>query len=187
MTLILGIGNFGAIYEGTRHNSGFQALDLFSSDLDIPIERKNFQSLCGKGIAFNEEVLLLKPQTFVNNSGIALKEAMQFYKIPKEDVIILVDDMDTLPGHVRLRYKGAAGGHNGLKSIISVLGSEEFKRIRIGIGRPSHSSSIVRYVLSSPSGEEEYNSWKDGISLACSALEYSLKYSFDKAMNKFNC
>ncbi len=186
MTLILGIGNFSALYEDTRHNSGFQALDLFSVDLDIPIEKKNFKSLCGKGIAFDEQVLLLKPQTYVNRSGLALKEAMQFYKIPKENIIILVDDLDTKPGHVRLRHKGAAGGHNGLKDIISVLGSEEFKRIRIGIGRPDNPAALVNYVLSAPRQEDEYHAWKDGISKACAALEYSLKYSFDLAMNKFN-
>ena len=185
MKLILGIGNFGALYEDTRHNSGFQALDLFSSDLDIPIDKKKFKSLCGKGKAFEEDVLLLKPLTYVNLSGEALKEAMQFYKIQKEDVIILVDDLDTKPGQIRLRFKGAAGGHNGLKSIISVLGSEEFKRIRIGIGRPTH-PGLANFVLSAPKEQAEYDAWKDGISKACASLEYSLIYSFDKAMNQFN-
>lgn len=185
MKLILGIGNFGALYEDTRHNSGFQALDLFSSDMDIPITRKEFKSYIGKGKAFDQDVLLMKPLTYVNLSGDALKEAMSFYKVPKEDIIIVVDDLDTAPGQIRLRLKGAAGGHNGLKSIISVLGSDEFKRIRIGIGRPNY-HGLPNYVLSAPKDQEEYDAWKDGISKACSALEYSLKYSFEKAMNQFN-
>jgi len=184
MKLILGIGNVGDIYLDTRHNSGFQAIDLFSNDFNITIGKKQFQAFTGKGKAFDEDVLLVKPTTFVNLSGDALIEAMHFYKIEKEDIYVLVDDMDTVPGKIRLRLKGSAGGHNGLKSIIQVLGSDEFKRIRIGIGSPV--GSAPDYVLSAPKDPDEYKAWKDGISKATEALEYSLKYSFDKAMNKYN-
>ena len=185
MKLILGIGNFGDIYRDTRHNSGFQALDLFAEDFRIDIRRKDFHSLVGKGKAFGEDVLLLKPLTYVNLSGIALGEAMRFYKIPKEDILVLVDDMDTEPGHVRLKLKGSAGGHNGLKSIIQTLQSEDFKRIRIGIGRPQMQNT-PDFVLSAPRDKEVYDAWKDGISKACEALEYSLKFTFEKAMNVYN-
>jgi PTH1 family peptidyl-tRNA hydrolase len=114
---------------------------------------------------------------------------MRFYKLTAKDIIILVDDMDTEPGNVRLKTKGSAGGHNGLKNIIQHLGTEEFDRIRIGIGRPPHSDNpnrIVDYVLQSPKDSSEYMAWKDGISKACEALEYTLKYDFARAMNKYN-
>ena len=110
---------------------------------------------------------------------------MNFYKIDKEDIIILVDDMDTDPGHIRLKLKGSAGGHNGLKSIIQVLGTDVFKRIRIGIGRPDIPNT-ADFVLSSPRDKDVYEAWKDGISKATEALEYALKFSFDKAMNLYN-
>jgi PTH1 family peptidyl-tRNA hydrolase len=189
MKLVLGIGNYGDIYKDTRHNSGFQALDLFTEDTGIEIRKHDFKSLVGKGNIFGEDVLLLKPLTYVNLSGEALSEAMRFYKLTPKDIIILVDDMDTEPGNVRLKTKGSAGGHNGLKNIIQHLGTEEFDRIRIGIGRPPHSDNpnrIVDYVLQSPKDSSEYMAWKDGISKACEALEYTLKYDFVRAMNKYN-
>lgn len=189
MKLVLGIGNYGDIYKDTRHNSGFQALDLFTEDTGIEIRKHDFKSLVGKGSIFGEDVLLLKPLTYVNLSGEALSEAMRFYKLTPKDIIILVDDMDTEPGNVRLKTKGSAGGHNGLKNIIQHLGTEEFDRIRIGIGRPPHSDNpnrIVDYVLQSPKDSSEYMAWKDGISKACEALEYTLKYDFARAMNKYN-
>lgn len=186
MKIILGIGNFGDIYLDTRHNSGFQAIDLISEDFDIPVERHQFQSFVGKGKIFGEDVLLMKPLTYVNLSGNALIEAKNFYKVDVEDIYILVDDMDTEPGHIRLKLKGSSAGHNGLKSIISVLGTEEFKRIRIGIGRHS-GHDIPDYVLSAPKDPEEYSSWKDGINKAAMAMEYTLKYdNFEKAMTEFN-
>lgn len=184
MKLILGIGNVGSIYDDTRHNSGFMALDLFASDMGIEIKKKDFKAIVGKGKAFGEDVLLLKPTTFVNLSGDSLILAKNFYKIDIDDIIVLVDDMDTDIGHVRMKLKGQSAGHNGLKSIISVLGSDQFKRIRIGIGRPEKNS--IDFVLSAPKDNDSYQMWKDGISKAAEALEYSLKYSFEKAMNIYN-
>ena len=189
MKLILGIGNYGDIYEDTRHNSGYQAIDLIAEDFGIDIKKKDFKSLYGKGRIFDEDVLLLKPLTYVNLSGEALIAAMHFYKIDKEDIIILVDDMDTAPGNVRLKKKGSSAGHNGLKNIIQLLGSDEFNRIRIGIGRPAPSNNpnrIPDYVLSCPHDRDIYDAWKDGISKAAEATEYLLKNGFDKAMTKYN-
>lgn len=189
MKLVLGIGNYGDIYKDTRHNSGFQALDLISSDFEIPINRHDFKCLYGKGKMFDEDVILMKPLTYVNLSGEALIAVKNFFKIDTSDILIVVDDMDTEPGNVRLRKKGSAGGHNGLKSIIQVLGTEEFNRVRIGIGRPSTPSSpdrIPDYVLSAPKDASEYNAWKDGISTGAAAVEYTMRYGFDKAMNKYN-
>ncbi len=187
MKIILGIGNYGPEYEDTRHNSGFQAIDLLSEDFHIDRNKKKFDAIVGKGDIEGEDVLLRKPLTYVNLSGNALIQAKNFFKVDIKDILILVDDRDTEPGSIRLRRKGAAGGHNGLKSIIQVLGSEEFNRIRIGIGRPliKH-SDVADFVLSHPKDEETYNKWKDGISLAASAAAFARKYSFDKARNKFN-
>lgn len=184
MKLILGIGNYGDIYKDTRHNSGFQAIDLLADDFDIKINKKAFDALTYKGTILDNDVLLMKPLTYVNLSGKALIQAMNFYKLEKEDIIILVDDMDLDTGTIKLKEKGSSAGHNGLKSIISVLGSTEFKRIKIGISKPTFNSAD--FVLSAPKDKDEYNKWKDGISKACEALEYSLKYSFEKAMNIYN-
>jgi len=189
MKLILGIGNYGDIYKDTRHNSGFQAIDLVASDFNIDINKKTFKSLVGKGRIFNEDVLLVKPLTYVNLSGEALIAAKNFYKVDIDDIIILVDDMDTEPGNVRLKLKGSSAGHNGLKNIIQLLGTDQFRRIRIGIGRPAPSSNpnrIPDYVLSSARDADEYEAWKDGISKAAEALEYTLKFGFEKAMTKYN-
>jgi peptidyl-tRNA hydrolase, PTH1 family len=189
MKLILGIGNYGDIYEDTRHNSGYQAIDIFASDCNIDIRKKDFKSIYGKGKVFDEDVILLKPLTYVNLSGEALVAAKNFYKINVEDIIVLVDDMDTEPGNVRLKKKGSSAGHNGLKNIIQLLGTEEFKRIRIGIGRPAASNNpnrIPDWVLSCPKDSDIYTAWKDGISKGAEALEYTLRYGFEKAMTKYN-
>lgn len=187
MILILGIGNYGPIYEDTRHNSGFMAVDLISEDFDIPVTKHEFKGLTGKGKIFGEDVLLLKPLTFVNLSGESLIQAKNFYKIPVENIYVLVDDMDTDPGHIRLKFKGSSAGHNGLKSVISVLGSEQFKRIRIGIGRPDEPNS-ADFVLSAPKDPDLYKAWHDGISKAAEAMEYTLKChgNFNLAMNRYN-
>jgi PTH1 family peptidyl-tRNA hydrolase len=185
MKIILGIGNIGDIYVDTRHNSGFQALDLLADDFGITIGKHDFQSFIGKGKAFDQDILLMKPLTYVNLSGEALIEAKNFYKVDTSDIYVIIDDMDTDPGHIRLKLKGSAGGHNGLKSIIQVLGTDEFKRIRIGIGR-STIPNVPDFVLSAPKDPDVYKAWKDGISLAAEAMEYSLKNSFEKAMNIYN-
>lgn len=186
MIIILGIGNYGKEYEDTRHNSGFEAIDLISRDFDIPVTKHEFKSLTGKGRIFGQDVLLMKPLTYVNLSGEALIQAKNFYKVDLEDIYILVDDMDTEPGHIRLKLKGSSAGHNGLKSIISVLGSESFKRIRIGIGRPDVGSG-PDFVLSAPKDPEVNKAWHDGISKAAEAMEVTLKsHNFQQAMNQYN-
>lgn len=189
MKLILGIGNYGDIYQDTRHNSGFQVLDLLSEDLNIPISKHDFKAVYGKGKAFDEDIILFKPLTYVNLSGEALSLIMQYFKIDVEDLIIVVDDMDTNPGDVRLKLKGSSAGHNGLKNIIEHIKTESFKRVKIGIGRPPASNNpnrIPEWVLSSPKDIDVYTAWKDGISKGAEAIEYALKYSFDKAMTKYN-
>lgn len=188
MKLVVGIGNYGDIYYDTRHNSGYQAIDLIASDFNIDIKKKDFKSIYGKGKIFDEDVVLLKPLTYVNLSGEAVVACMNFYKIKIEDLIVLVDDMDTTYGNVRLKKKGSSAGHNGLKNIIQLLGTEEFNRIKIGINRPAPSNNpnrIPDWVLSCPKGDD-YNAWKDGISNGAEALEYIMKVGFEKAMTKYN-
>ena len=183
MKVILGIGNYGYEYEHTRHNAGFDAIDKFADLVNIQINKKDFKSLYGYGTYNNERIFLLKTQTYVNLSGDALRDIISFYKTPVEDIIILVDDMDTDVGKIRLKFKGTSGGHNGLKSIISVLHTESFKRIKIGISKPV--SNPINYVLGKPKGEE-YLLFDKGTTLASEALKYILDNNFEKAMTKYN-
>ena len=186
MKIILGIGNVGDIYTDTRHNSGFQALDLFASDFNIEIKKKDFKSMVGKGKAFGEDVLLMKPLTYVNLSGDALIMAKNFYKVDVSDIIILVDDMDTEPGHIRLKLKGSAGGHNGLKSIISQLGTDEFKRIRIGTGFDHGNVPLYNVVLSKVKGENKTLVDASTDFVANELLSFLKDGDFDKLMRNVN-
>ena len=134
--VIAGLGNPGAKYEGTRHNVGFLALDLLAQELDATVNRSRFKALCGEGVIDGQRVLLLKPQTFMNLNGEATREALSWYKLPIERLIVLHDDISLPPGRIRVRAKGSDGGHNGLKSIIYQHGSDAFPRVKIGVGMP---------------------------------------------------
>lgn len=146
--LIVGLGNPGAAYEGTRHNVGFMALDEAAKAAGATVSRLRFRALTGEGMLGGARVLLLKPQTYMNLSGEAVAEAASFYKIPPERVIVLCDDISFAPGRVRIRRKGSAGGHNGLKSIISCLGSDAFVRFKLGVGeRTDRTQDLADFVL----------------------------------------
>ncbi|MDR0404687.1 MAG: aminoacyl-tRNA hydrolase, partial [Oscillospiraceae bacterium] len=147
--IIIGLGNPGLMYEGTRHNVGFRAIDYIAKRENQKIEMSKFNSFCKK-ITLNDcNVLLMKPQTFMNLSGEAVFRAVKFYKIPPEQLIVLVDDVNFEIGKIRIRRSGSAGGHNGLKSIIEFLGSDEFTRIKIGVGtKPDYFSDLADWVLS---------------------------------------
>ena len=146
--LIAGLGNPGKEYERTRHNVGFVAIDAIASDLSVRIDRAKYKALITEVTLGGKRGLLMKPQTFMNLSGAAIAEAAAFYKIPPERVLVLVDDISLAPGQMRIRRKGSAGGHNGLKSIIAELGSQEFPRIKIGVGqKPSPDYDLVNWVL----------------------------------------
>ena len=136
--VIAGLGNPGTKYEGTRHNVGFLALDLLARELDVTVNRSRFHALCGEGVIAGQRVLLLKPQTFMNLSGEAPRDALPWYKLPVERLIVLHDDVNLAPGRIRVRAKGSDGGHNGLKSIICQHGSDAFPRVKIGVGMPPH-------------------------------------------------
>ena len=146
--IIAGLGNPGAQYEKTRHNIGFIAIDYIAEKLGVRIDRAKFHALVAEAKVGNVRVLLMKPQTFMNNSGVAIGEAAAFYKIPAERVIVLHDEISFEPGNLRIRRKGSAGGHNGLKSIIAHLASEDFPRIKIGVGKkPTPDYDLADWVL----------------------------------------
>ncbi len=144
--IICGLGNIGAEYENTRHNAGFMAIDYIADKLSLKIDRAKFHALVGETCINDVRVLLMKPVTYMNNSGIAIKEAADFYKIPAANILILHDEINFEPGIVRIRRKGSAGGHNGLKSIIASIG-EDFPRIKIGVGKKPPEYDLVNWVL----------------------------------------
>ena len=183
MKLIVGLGNPGKKYEHTRHNMGFEVLDLFSDLAAIDIDKESFQGLLGRGKLFGQDVLLLKPQTFMNLSGNSVREVVHFFKISLEDIIVVYDDMALEPGRIRLKLFGSSGGQKGMQSIIEQLGSEQIKRIRIGIGEPEFDA--IDYVLSKPLKEEK-PLLDEAINNAVEALKVALKDNFDIAMSRFN-
>lgn len=183
MKLIVGLGNPGKKYEHTRHNMGFDVIDLFSELAQIDIDKESFKGLVGRGKVFDEDIFLLKPQTFMNLSGESVREIVSYFKIKIEDIIVIYDDMALAPGRIRLRPSGSSGGHNGIQNIIDNLGTQDIKRIRVGIGEPTYNS--IDYVLSKPSKEERVLI-DEAIVDAANALKDILKDNFDKAMTKYN-
>ena len=187
MKWIAGLGNPGGKYEGTRHNVGFMAVDRMAERLGVrwTVNTRCRALVCEGRLANGETVVLLKPQTYMNLSGESIRAYMNYYKLPLEDFIVVYDDMDTEVGQLRLRYKGSAGGHNGMKSIIQHTGTEQFKRIRIGISRPPEGMEIVHYVLSDFTRSERPIIDKV-LDLTCDAIEMASGEAFDKVMAKFN-
>lgn len=183
MKLIVGLGNPGKKYEGTRHNMGFMAIDLFSEISCIDIDKEVFSGLLGRGKVFDEDVLLFKPTTYMNLSGTAVSQVVHYFKIAIEDIIVVFDDMALTPGNIRLRLNGSSGGQKGMQNIIDQLGTKDIKRIRIGIGEPTYDT--VDYVLGKPSKDEK-PLIDEAIENAANAIKEALKSGFDKAMNRFN-
>ena len=154
--LIVGLGNPGAKYDRTRHNAGFRALDMLSKKLSCRVDKGKFQSLTGQCSFQGLKLVLLKPQTYMNLSGDAVAQAARFYKLPPERIIVLYDDIALAPGRLRIRADGSAGGHNGIKSIIARLGTQEFPRVKIGVGAKPHPEyDLADWVLSTFSAQEE--------------------------------
>ena len=184
MKLFVGLGNPGKKYEHTRHNMGFDVIDLFSDLSQIDVDKSVFNGLMGRGTVLNEDVMLFKPQTFMNLSGTAVQQVISYFKIPLEDVVIIYDDMALEPGTIRLRMNGSSGGHKGMQNIIDQLGTDDIKRLRVGIGEPEENDNID-YVLSKPI-KEEREVIDEAINNAVMALKEIIKTTFDKAMSKFN-
>ena len=184
MKLIVGLGNPGKKYEHTRHNMGFDVVDLLADQARIDVDKEIFHGLLGRGEIFDEDVMLFKPTTFMNLSGTAVKEVVNYFKIPLEDVIVVYDDMALAPGNIRLRLEGSSGGHKGMQNIIELCGTQQIKRIRVGIGEPGEWDTID-YVLSKPL-KDERPLIDEAINNAVEALKEVIKSDFDRAMNRFN-
>ena len=183
MKLIIGLGNPGKKYEKTRHNMGFMAIDHFSDISQIDIDKEVFNGLLGRGKIFDQDVLLFKPTTFMNLSGTAVLQVVNYFKIKLEDIIVVFDDMALPVGQIRLRKSGSSGGQKGMQNIIDLLHSQEIKRIRIGIGEPQY--DVVDYVLGKPL-KEEIPLVEEAIIRAGEALKEALKTNFEKAMSQYN-
>lgn len=183
MYLVAGLGNPGREYEGTRHNVGFSVIDYISDKFGIKISKIKFKGLIGEANIAGEKVLFLKPSTFMNLSGESVSEAAAFYKIPIHNIIIVYDDISIDFGRIRLRPSGSDGGHNGMKSIIYQLESDEFPRVRVGIGGPD--INLVSYVLGKFK-EEEVKKLPEIIEAASDAIIEIIENGIQSAMNKYN-
>ncbi len=184
--IIAGLGNVGAQYERTRHNAGFLAIDYIAEKLGVRIDRLKFRAMTAEAEIGGVRVLLMKPTTLMNNSGVAIAEAASFYKIPPERVLVLHDEISFDPGVIRIRRKGSAGGHNGLKSIIAHLGADTFPRVKIGVGKkPSADYDLVSFVLGKfPDGDMKLLCERFADIFASSEL--IVRGDIDTAMNRFS-
>lgn len=185
--MIVGLGNPGSKYEKTKHNIGFMAIDKIVNNLDVTFtEDKNFKAQIGSTFINHEKVYFVKPTTFMNNSGIAVKALLTYYNISVEDLIVIYDDLDMEVGKLRLRSKGSAGGHNGIKSIIAHLGTQEFNRIKVGIGRPLKGMTVINHVMGQFNTEDNIV-----ISLTLDRVVNAVNFylqenNFGKTIQKFN-
>ncbi len=186
MKIIAGLGNPETKYTATRHNVGFDAVTCISDEFDIPLDREEFKAKTGRGFIGGEKVLLMKPLTYMNLSGEAIGPAASFFKIdPSDDLIVIQDDIDLEPGTIRIRKKGSAGGHNGMKSIIAHLGTQEFTRIKIGVGAKPEGWDLADHVLARFPKELEPLMRKVFATVA-DAAELIVKEGADAAMNRYN-
>jgi peptidyl-tRNA hydrolase, PTH1 family len=183
MKLIVGLGNPGEKYKNTRHNMGFLVLDALAKKWEVSGWKTNFN--CEYLLVKEKDVILAKPQTFMNLSGTPTQSIAQYFKITIEDIIVIYDDLALNPGKIRLRYKGSSGSHNGIQHVMDVLNTEEIKRIRVGIGSVPTVMQGKDYVLQPPTKHEK-EAIEEGIRSAVSAAEYALGNSFVDTMNKFN-
>lgn len=184
--LIVGLGNPGGKYEVTKHNAGFLCIDLFAQNLGVKIDRLRFKALTADVRVNGKRCLLMKPQTFMNLSGEAVREAAAFFKIPPERIIVIFDDINLEPGKLRIRRKGSDGGHNGIKSIIYQLQSDAFPRIKLGVGaKPTPEFDLAAWVLM-PFSKEQLSALRTASDNACAAIELMIDGKIDEAMSKFN-
>lgn len=186
MKIIVGLGNPGTKYEKTKHNIGFMTVDRIADKYNVTFKKNSFEALVGDFFINGEKVYLVKPQTFMNESGRAVVPLMTYFGMEASELLVIYDDLDLEVGKVRLRQKGGAGGHNGMKSIISHLNHNEFDRIKIGIGRPKGRMSVVNHVLSN-FDEEDQVSVEQALDQALAAAEFYLDgHTFIDTMNRFN-
>ena len=185
MYFIVGLGNPGDKYENTRHNMGFLTIDYLSRKFDIKVKKLKFKSLYGQGEISGQKVMLIKPQTFMNSSGEAIRELRNYYNFDMDKLIVIVDDIDINFGTIRIKAKGSSGSHNGMKSIIYNLVDDSFPRIKIAVGKKPEYMDLANFVLSGFT-EKEVEIIRDEIALASDAVEMILDSGVEKTMNKFN-
>lgn len=185
MKLFIGLGNPGKQYEKTRHNIGFEVIDELAKHWNIPLDQAKFQGLYGMGMVQGEKVYLLKPMTYMNLSGQSIRALIDYFQIDIEDIVVIYDDLDIPVGRIRLRQKGSAGGHNGIKSTIAHLGTQDFDRIRIGIDRPVKGANIADYVLGKFSKEDQEN-LVPVVKRCVEACEKRIGMPFLQVMNDYN-
>lgn len=183
MYLIVGLGNPGKEYAGTRHNIGFEAVDYIADKYNIELNRIKFKGIFGEGMINGKKVILLKPTTYMNLSGESIREVVNFYKISNEDIIVIYDDISLEVGRLRIREKGSHGGHNGIKSIIANLSTDVFPRVKIGVGGPK--GDLVSHVLGKFSNSE-IEILRETISTTSEAVSTMITKDTKEAMNKFN-
>ncbi|MBO4293578.1 MAG: aminoacyl-tRNA hydrolase [Clostridia bacterium] len=185
MYLIVGLGNPEEEYANTRHNMGFDVINKISKNYNIEVAKTKFEGLYGKGEIEGEKVILLKPQTYMNLSGHAVRKFVDFFKIEPENVVVIFDDIDIEKGQIKIRKLGSGGSHKGMQSVIQMMGTEKIPRIRVGIGSPENKKEMIEYVISKIKKEEK-ELLEPGIEKAGEAVKTIIKEGLDKAMNKFN-
>mgnify|MGYP004509271821 FL=1 len=185
MYLIVGLGNPEEDYARTRHNMGFDVVNSLAKEYEIEISRTNFKALYGSGIIEDQKVIILKPQTYMNSSGESIIECKKFYKLENSQIIVISDDIDLEPGNIRIRKKGCPGTHNGLKSVVHCLNTDDFVRVRVGVGQPAEGIELVEHVIGYVP-DKEYKILQTGIEKAKEALIEIIKNGPERAMNKYN-
>lgn len=186
MFLIVGLGNPGKQYENTRHNVGFDVMDAIADKYNISISEKKHKALCGKGVIEGQKVVLAKPQTFMNLSGESVAELLNYYKLdPEEEMLVIFDDISLVPGGLRIRKKGSAGGHNGIKNIIAQTGTQNFMRVKVGVGEKPKGWDLADHVLGHFDAADR-EKVEEAIVEAVQATEMILQGEVDQAMNDFN-
>lgn len=186
MYIIAGLGNPGKQYDMTRHNIGFHTIDYIADCRNVRMNKLKFKAVYGETVIGGEKVYLVKPQTFMNLSGDSIGEMAKFYKVPAENIIVISDDISLDTGRLRVRAKGSAGGHNGLKSIIQRLGSDAFARVRMGVGAPKHEDYDLADFVLGRFTKEEIPVMEEAIKKAALAVEEIISAGTESAMNKFN-
>ena len=186
MYIIVGLGNPTRQYEGTKHNVGFDTIDYLIDEYQIPSSGTGHKALFGKGMIAGQKVIVAKPMTYMNLSGESVRELVNYYKVdPESELIVVYDDISLAPGQIRIRKKGSAGGHNGIKNIIAQLGTDTFQRIKVGVGEKPKGYDLAAYVLGHFHGED-LELMEEGYEKAISATEEILKGEIDAAMNEYN-
>lgn len=185
MKLIIGLGNPEPEYDRTRHNMGFKVIDILSKKYNIELSHSKFKGKYGTGLINGEKIILFKPYTYMNLSGEAVVEVVSFFKVELNDIVVIYDDVDIEPGFIRIRKSGNPGSHNGMKSVTNMLNTQNFPRVRVGIGKPDDKTDMMEYVIGAIADEDKPK-LEEGIQKAADAVAMIIEKDIDSSMNKFN-